>query len=58
MARMEYAVPADARVVDEALAPVVGRIVEQRGSLLNLYRMLLHSPPIADGFLHLGTAVR
>src|SRR5690606_10230615 len=34
------------------------RIVEQRGSLLELYRMLLHAPEIADGWLRLFTAVR
>jgi AhpD family alkylhydroperoxidase len=28
------------------------------GRFLNLYRMLLHSPPVADGWLALGTAAR
>ena len=57
MARLEYVIPdGEDR---ESLAPLVDRIPQQRsGRLLNLYRMLLHSPPVADGWLHLGTAVR
>lgn len=31
---------------------------ERGGRLLNLYRMLLHSPPVAEGWLALGTAAR
>jgi alkylhydroperoxidase family enzyme len=38
-------------------APLVQRIVEERGSLLNLYRMLLHHQGIAEGWLRLGTAI-
>jgi AhpD family alkylhydroperoxidase len=34
------------------------RIVAERGELLDLYRVLLHSPPIADGWRALMTAVR
>jgi AhpD family alkylhydroperoxidase len=41
------------------LAPVVARIKAERGGrLLNLYRMLLHSPPVASGWLALFTAIR
>jgi alkylhydroperoxidase family enzyme len=41
------------------LAPLVARIKAERGGrLLNLYRMLLHSPPIASGWLALFTAIR
>jgi AhpD family alkylhydroperoxidase len=39
--------------------PLVAHIKEQReGKLLNLYRMLLHSPPVAEGWLAFLTAVR
>ncbi|MCZ7563233.1 MAG: carboxymuconolactone decarboxylase family protein [Burkholderiales bacterium] len=42
-----------------ALAPLVERIRRERGGkLLNLYRMLLHSPPLAQGWLGLFTAIR
>lgn len=41
------------------LAPLVERIKRERGGkLLNLYRMLLHSPPVAEGWLAFFTAVR
>jgi alkylhydroperoxidase family enzyme len=41
------------------LAPLVERITRERGGrLLNLYRMLLHSPPLAEGWLAFFTAVR
>jgi alkylhydroperoxidase family enzyme len=41
------------------LAPLVERIKAERGGrLLNLYRMLLHSPPLASGWLALFTAIR
>ena len=36
---------------------LVERIVAERGSLLHLYQMLLHSPPLAEGWLAF-TAVR
>lgn len=39
-------------------APLVQRIVAERGSLLHLYQMLLHSPPLAEGWLHYLTRVR
>lgn len=41
------------------LAPLVERIKRERGGrMLNLYRMLLHSPPMAEGWLAFFTAVR
>ncbi len=42
----------------DALQPLVQRIVAERGSVLHLYQMLLHSPPLAEGWLALMTAVR
>ena len=39
-------------------APLVERIVAERGSVLHLYQMLLHSPPLAAGWLNYLTAVR
>lgn len=54
MARIPY--PDTAR---PDLAPLVERIKRERGGrLLNLYRMLLHSPPVAEGWLAFFTAVR
>ncbi len=53
MARIRYADSAD-----PDLRPLVDRIVAERGSVLHLYRMLLHSPPIAAGWLQFLTAVR
>jgi alkylhydroperoxidase family enzyme len=39
--------------------PLVARIKRERGGkLLNLYKMLLHSPPLAEGWLAFLTAVR
>lgn len=41
------------------LAPLVERIKRERGGrMLNLYRMLLHSPSMAEGWLAFFTAVR
>jgi AhpD family alkylhydroperoxidase len=41
------------------IAPLVERIKRERGGrMLNLYRMLLHSPPLAEGWLAFFTAVR
>jgi alkylhydroperoxidase family enzyme len=41
------------------IAPLVERIKRERGGrMLNLYRMLLHSPPMAEGWLTFFTAVR
>ena len=53
MARLPYA---DLDGVDQA--PLVQRIVAERGSVLHLYQMLLHSPPLAEGWLAFLTAVR
>jgi alkylhydroperoxidase family enzyme len=42
-----------------SVAPVAERIKAERGGrMLNLYRMLLHSPPVADGWRAFLTAVR
>lgn len=38
--------------------PLVRRIVAERGSVLHLYQMLMHSPPLAEGWLNYLTAVR
>jgi len=41
------------------IAPVDERIKAERGGrMLNLYRMLLHSPPMAEGWLTFFTSVR
>ena len=40
------------------LAPLVERITKERGKVLNLYKMLLHSEPIASGWLTFMTQVR
>ena len=53
MARLPYA---DLR--SDALRPLVERIVAERGHVLHLYQMLLHSPPLAEGWLAYLTAVR
>ncbi len=53
MAHLPYA-----DLSDPALQPLVQRIVAERGSVLHLYQMLLHSPPLAEGWLGYMTAVR
>ena len=53
MARIPYA-----DLKSPATRELVEAIVEQRGSVLHLYQMLLHSPPIAQGWLTFLTAVR
>lgn len=53
MARIPYADPNAPEV-----KPLADRIVAERGSILHLYQMLLNSPPIAEGWLNLLTAVR
>lgn len=41
------------------IAPVAERIKAERGGkILNLYHMLLHSPPVADGWRAFLTAIR
>lgn len=55
MARLPYAEPADLPEHQD----LVDQVIRERGGrLLNLYKMLLNSPPIAAGWLHLLTAVR
>ena len=53
MARIPYADPDRPEV--RALAE---RIRAERGSVLHLYRMLLHSPAVAEGWLAYLTAIR
>jgi alkylhydroperoxidase family enzyme len=53
VARIPYADPDRPEVQD-----IVRRITAERGSVLHLYRMLLHSPPIAAGWLACFTAIR
>ena len=43
---------------DPAVGPLVERIVAERGEVLHLYQMLLHSPPLADGWPDYLTRVR
>ena len=43
---------------DPAIAPLVQRITAERGKILNLYGLLLHSPPVAEGWLAFLTAIR
>jgi len=55
MARIPYADPA----ANADIARLAEQIkVERGGKLLNLYKMLLHSPPVAQGWLALFTAIR
>ena len=53
MARISYPDPNN-----PAIAPLVGRIKAERGKIFNLYGMLLHSPPVAEGWLAFLTAIR
>lgn len=53
MARISYPDPGN-----PAIAPLVQRIERERGKVLNLYGMLLHSPPVAEGWLAFLTAIR
>ncbi len=56
MARVDYAPTSDG---DAAYQQLVQQIKDERGGrVLNLYRMLLNSPPVAAGWLHMGTAIR
>jgi AhpD family alkylhydroperoxidase len=44
---------------DPALSGIIGTIKAERGGrLLNLYRVLLNSPAVAEGWLKLFTAIR
>jgi AhpD family alkylhydroperoxidase len=53
MARIPYGDPQAPDV-----KPLVDRIVAERGNLLHLYQMLIHSGPVAEGWLNLLTAIR
>ena len=54
MARIPYA---DENANPE-VAALAAQIRKERGKMHNLYRMLLNSPPVAQGWLNLLTAVR
>lgn len=53
MARIGYA-----DLADGSTRALVERIVAERGSVLHLYQMLLHSPPVAEGWLAHLTRIR
>lgn len=53
MARLPYA---DVKKPD--VADLVGRIAAQRGDVPHLYKMLMHSPVVAEGWLNYLTAIR
>jgi len=53
MARIAYA-----DITHPEVQPLVVKIVAERGTLLHLYQMLLHSPPVAAGWLRYLTAIR
>jgi AhpD family alkylhydroperoxidase len=39
-------------------APLIARIKAERGKVLNLYKVLLHSPAVMEGWLSFFTAIR
>ena len=53
MARIAYPDPSN-----KETASLVNRIIAERGRFANLYRMLLHSPSVAEGWLSFLTAIR
>jgi AhpD family alkylhydroperoxidase len=53
MARLPYA-----DLSRPEVKPLADKIVAQRGSVLHLYQMLLHSTPLAEGWLNYLTAIR
>jgi alkylhydroperoxidase family enzyme len=53
MARIPYADDSDPQA-----AALRAQIIAERGKLANLYRMLLNSPPVAQGWLDFLTAIR
>ncbi len=55
MARLPYADETSSAEI-KALAEKIR--AERGGRMLNLYKMLLNSPPVATGWLHLFTAIR
>lgn len=40
------------------IAQLSSQIIKERGKLVNLYKMLLNSPPLAQGWLNFLTAIR
>lgn len=53
MARLAYA-----DIGREEVRALAARIAAERGEVLHIYRMLLHSPVVAEGWLALMTAIR
>jgi AhpD family alkylhydroperoxidase len=53
MARIPYA-----DLNNPEAKPLVDRITAERGSVLHIYQMLMHSPPGASGWLNFFTAIR
>jgi|688.fasta_scaffold21046_3 AhpD family alkylhydroperoxidase len=53
MARIPYA-----DLNNPEAKPLVDRITAERGSVLHIYQMLMHSPPVASGWLNFFTAIR
>ena len=53
MARIPYA-----DCTRDAVRPLAERIIAERGNLLHLYQMLMHSGPVAEGWLTYLTAIR
>ncbi|MBS0340031.1 MAG: carboxymuconolactone decarboxylase family protein [Proteobacteria bacterium] len=53
MARIPYA-----DIQSDDVHPLADKIVAQRGSILHLYQMLLHSPAVAEGWLAYLTSIR
>lgn len=53
MARIPYA-----DCTRTAARPLADRIIAERGEVLHLYQMLMHSAPIAEGWLTYLTAIR
>jgi len=40
------------------LAPFIARVKAERGRLINLYRVLMNSPPVAERWLDFNSAIR
>jgi AhpD family alkylhydroperoxidase len=47
-----------ADIASPIIGPLVTRIVAERGAVLDLYRVLLQSPPVAAGWLYYLSAIR
>ena len=54
MARIAYIEEKD----HPELAPLIARIKAERGKVLDLYKILLHSPAVMEGWLSFFTAIR